>query len=74
VSVVNEIVLYFGSNAETMIASKTLKEAGVASRMIPRPAGIATASNLCISVTSDIEARATAVLTGAGVAPGGIAR
>src|SRR5665213_1755537 len=35
-----EIVLFFSSNADTMIATKALKDGGVSAKMIPKPAHV----------------------------------
>jgi hypothetical protein len=69
-----DVILYFGSNADTMIATKALKDAGVAAKMIPRPSHIAAPSNLCLSIDAGAESQARDALTTAGVALGGVAR
>lgn len=69
-----DIVLFFASNADTMIATKALKDAGVTSKMIPRPAGVATEANLCLSIDASVENSAKSALAGAGVNLGGVAR
>ena len=66
------LILFFGSNADTMIATKTLKDAGIAARMIPKPASVTTASNLCLSIDTGAESQAKSALSGAGVTLGGI--
>lgn len=67
-----DVVLFFASNADTMIATKTLKDAGVASKMIPRPANVASQANLCLSVDAAAESSAKAALTAGGVTLGGV--
>ncbi len=69
-----DVVLFFGSNADTMIATKALKDGGVAARMIPKPAAIAATANLALSIDGANEASAVAVLAKANVALGGVAR
>jgi hypothetical protein len=73
-TVAADIVLYFGTNADTMIATKALKDAGIVTRMIPRPQGVASQSNLCLSVAGEAEGSAKTALANAGVALGGIVR
>ncbi len=69
-----DIVLFFKTNADTMIATRALKERGVAARVIPRPANAATTSNLCLSIDAGVEASATTALTGSGVSVAGIVK
>ncbi len=69
-----EIILYFASNADTMIATKALKDAGVPAKMIPKPANVNAPSNLCLSIDAAAEAQAKAAIAGAGIALGGVAR
>jgi hypothetical protein len=69
-----EVILYFGSNADTMIATKTLKDAGVAAKMIPKPANVASSSNLCLSIDAGAESNAKTALSSAGVALGGVVK
>ncbi len=69
-----DVILYFGSNADTMIATKTLKDAGVAAKMIPKPASVNAGANLCLSVDAGAESSAVGALSKAGVALGGIAK
>ncbi len=69
-----DVVLYFASNADTMIATKTLKDGGVSAKMIPKPASVTSTANLALSVDASAEANAIAVLGAANVALGGIAR
>ena len=61
------VVLLFSSNAGTMIATKALRDSGVAARMVPTPAGAGTASNLSLSVDDVSEGRAIAALAEANV-------
>ena len=69
-----DVILFFGTNADTMIATKTLKDAGVTAKMIPKPANVTTTSNLCLSIDAGSESQATAALAGAGVALGGVVK
>jgi hypothetical protein len=69
-----DLILFFASNADTMIATKTLKDAGISAKMIPKPASINTASNLCLSIDGGAESQAKTALSGAGVALGGVVK
>jgi hypothetical protein len=69
-----DVILYFGSNADTMIATKALKDAGVAAKMIPKPANVTSNANLCLSIDAGLEAQAVGALGTAGVALGGVAK
>ena len=69
-----DVILFFGSNADTMIATKALKDGGITAKMIPKPAHVAASANLALSVDSTAEATAIAVLAGANVALGGVAK
>ena len=69
-----DVILYFGSNADTMIATKALKDGGISAKMIPKPAGAATAATLALSVGPALEANAVAVLGKANVALGGVVK
>ncbi len=69
-----DLILFFGSNADTMIATKALKDAGIAARMIPRPATVSSASNLCLTIDGGAETQAKSALSGAGVALGGVVK
>lgn len=69
-----DVILYFGSNADTMIATKALKDAGIAAKMIPKPPTVNSSSNLCLSIDPSVEGKATAALSGAGVALGGVVK
>ncbi len=69
-----DLILFFGSNADTMIATKALKDAGILAKMIPKPASVNTASNLCLSIDGGAESQAKTALTGAGVALGGVVK
>jgi len=69
-----DLILFFGSNADTMIATKALKDAGVAAKMIPKPASVAASSNLCLSIDPGAESQAKSALTTAGVALGGVVK
>lgn len=57
-----------------MIATKTLKDAGVTAKMIPKPANVSTPSNLCLSIDAGVETQAKTALTTAGVALGGVVK
>jgi hypothetical protein len=67
-----DLILFFSSNADTMIATKALKDAGVAAKMIPKPASVAATANLCLSIDAGVETQAKSALTSAGVALGGV--
>jgi hypothetical protein len=69
-----EVILFFGSNADAMIATKKLKDAGVVAKMIPRPPNVATTSNLCLSIDAGAENQAKSALSTAGVALGGVVK
>ena len=62
-----DVVLVFPSNAGTMIATKALRDSGVPARMIPTPASVQSASNLCLSVCGSVETRAVSALKAANV-------
>lgn len=62
-----QTVFTFASNADAMIATKALKDAGVAAKMIPKPAGVDSPANLCLVVDGSSEAQATSTLSGSGV-------
>ncbi|HTA38762.1 MAG TPA: hypothetical protein VK760_06790 [Candidatus Acidoferrales bacterium] len=63
-----EVILYFGNDIDTMIATKALRLGGVKARVIPRPpSAAATLSHLCLTVDADVEANAKSALAGAGV-------
>jgi hypothetical protein len=69
-----DLILFFGSNADTMIATKALKDAGISAKMIPKPAGVDTASNLCLAIDGGVELQAKTALSGAGVSLGGVVK
>jgi hypothetical protein len=69
-----EVILFFGSNADAMIATKKLKDAGVAAKMIPKPANVTATSNLCLSIDEAAENQAKTALSTAGVALGGVVK
>lgn len=69
-----DLILYFGTNADTMIATKALKDAGIPAKMIPKPANVSSTANLCLTIDGGAEAQAKSALTGAGVALGGVVR
>jgi hypothetical protein len=67
-----DVILFFSSNADTMIATKALKDGGVSAKMIPKPAHVAANANLALSVDGSSESAAVAVLGKANVALGGV--
>ncbi len=69
-----EVILFFGSNADTMIATKALKDGGIVAKMIPKPAHVNATANLALSVERASEANAIAVLGKANVALGGVVK
>jgi hypothetical protein len=69
-----DVILFFGSNADTMIATKALKDGGITAKMIPKPAGVNSPANLCLSITPDVEAGALAALSSANVNLGGVVK
>jgi len=69
-----DVILYFASNADTMIATKALKDSGVVAKMIPKPASVTSTANLCLSVDAGAEASAVAALGKANVALGGVVK
>ncbi len=68
------VILLFPSNAGTMIATKTLRDSGVAARVIPTPANVQSDSNLCLSVEYAAELDALAALRAARVSPSSVVR
>ncbi len=70
----SDVILFFSSNADTMIATKTLKDAGVAAKMIPKPASVSAASNLCLSIDGGAEGTAVSAIRGANIALGGVVK
>jgi putative Se/S carrier protein len=71
---VADVILFFSSNADTMIATKALKDAGVTAKMIPRPSTVNTASNLCLTISHAAEGTAITALKGANIALGGVVK
>jgi hypothetical protein len=71
---VADVILFFSSNADTMIATKALKDAGVAAKMIPKPSSVNTASNLCLSIDGGSEGAAMNALKSANIALGGVVK
>jgi hypothetical protein len=69
-----DVILFFSSNADTMIATKALKDAGINAKMIPKPASVTSASNLCLAIDDGVEGSAKTALSGAGVALGGVVK
>jgi hypothetical protein len=68
------IVFYFSTNADTMIATKALRDAGVAARMMPMPANVQSSANLCLSIDEAAEGSAVSAINSANVALGGVLR
>jgi len=71
---VADVILFFSSNADTMIATKALKDAGVAAKMIPKPASVNASSNLCLSIDGGSESVAVTALKTANIALGGVVK
>ncbi|HEX8807160.1 MAG TPA: putative Se/S carrier-like protein [Candidatus Aquilonibacter sp.] len=69
---VTGVVLYFGTNADTMIAGKALRDANIEARMMPKPASVTSEANLVLSVSQDVEQRAAKAIANAGVAIKGV--
>ncbi|MGH7738241.1 MAG: DUF3343 domain-containing protein [Candidatus Tyrphobacter sp.] len=69
-----EVILIFASNADAMIATKALKDAGIPVKMIPKPAGVDSSANLCLSIEAASEPLASTTLSAAGIALGGVVR
>ncbi len=69
-----DVILFFSSNADAMIATKALKDAGVTAKMIPRPASVSTASNLCLTIDGGAEIAAVSALKGANISLGGVVK
>ena len=68
-----DVVLFFASNADTMIATKALKDSGIAAKMIPKPAHVASSANLCLSIEAGTVEPAKSALGSAGITLGGVA-
>jgi Protein of unknown function (DUF3343) len=71
-STVTDVVFYFGTNQDTMLAGKVLRDANIVARMIPRPPSVISEANLCLSVAQEAAPRASAAISGAGVALKGV--
>ena len=69
-----DVILFFSSNADTMIATKALKDAGVPAKMIPKPSNVSSASNLCLSIDGGSEGVAVNALKTANIALGGVVK
>jgi hypothetical protein len=69
-----EVILFFGSNADAMVATKTLKDGGIAAKMIPKPVHVVAQANLCLSVDAGLEGNAVAALGKANVKLGGVVK
>jgi hypothetical protein len=70
----SEIIFVFASNTDAMIATKALKDAGVAAKMIPKPANVDSTANLCLAIDGAVESEAASALSTAGVALGGVVK
>ena len=68
-----DVILFFANNTDTMIATKTIKDAGVPAKMIPKPAHVTSPANLCLSIDAAAEAGARNALSVSGIALGGVA-
>lgn len=69
-----DVILFFGSNADTMIATKALKDGGISAKMIPKPAHVVATANLALSVDVGVESNAVEVLGKANVTLGGVSK
>ena len=69
-----DVILFFGSNADTMIATKALKDGGITAKMIPKPAAVNASSNLCLSIDAGVETAAVSALRGAKISLGGVVK
>ncbi len=65
-------ILCFASNTDTMLATKVLRDAGVTARMLPTPANALTAANLCLSISSAAEHAALSALKAVSVGLAGV--
>ncbi|MGC2131210.1 MAG: putative Se/S carrier-like protein [Candidatus Aquilonibacter sp.] len=70
---ISGIILYFGSNSDTMIAGKALRDAGVTAKMMPKPESVSSDTNLCLAISAESESTAKAAISKAGITLGGIA-
>lgn len=61
----SNLFLVFPSNAGTMIATRALRDSGVAARMVPTPPSVQSEANLCLSIDHLVEAAALATLKAA---------
>lgn len=68
------VVLVFPSNSGTMIATKALRDSGVAATIIPTPASTQSQSNLSLRIDPAAESRAVAALEAAKVIVSGVYR
>jgi hypothetical protein len=57
------VIFVFASNADAMIATKALKDAGIVAKMIPKPPSVDSQANLCLSIDGAAEESATAALS-----------
>jgi len=71
---VADVILFFSSNADTMIATKALKDAGVPAKMIPKPSSVQSSSNLCLSIDGGVENTAVSALKTANITLGGVVK
>ncbi len=68
------VVLVFPSNSGTMIATKALRDSGVAATIIPTPASTQSTSNLSLRIDPAAEPQAVAALEAAKVSLSGVYR
>jgi hypothetical protein len=66
-----DLILFFATNTETMMATSALKEAGISVQMVPRPSTLATSSNFCLRIAAAAERPAESVLRAARIALAG---
>jgi hypothetical protein len=70
----SNVILLFPSNSGTMIATKTLRDSGVAAKVIPTPKNVQSASNLCLSIEYAAEVDALDALRAARLTPSSVVR
>jgi hypothetical protein len=71
---VADVILFFSSNADAIIATKALKDAGVAAKMIPKPGNVNATSNLCLSIDGGAEGAAVTALKSKSITLGGVVK
>jgi len=64
---VADVLLCFATNAETMLATRALKQSGFTLRMVATPANVSPSSNLSLSIDASAEAGATSALASLGM-------